>query len=538
MARPEDGFNFKAPDYVAIFAARAERLAYLRSNPRELPALRTYYKAHPADFISDWAVTVDPRVASGGRSPVMPFLLFPRQREMVDWVMERWRTGTPGIMDKSRDIGASWVAMALGCTLGLFHNDISVGVGSYVEDKIDRSGDPDSLFYKARMFLTYLPVEFRGGWDVKKHSAHMRIQFPGTGSSITGEAGDNIGRGGRKSIYFVDEAAHLERPQLIDASLSANTDCRIDMSSVNGMANPFAEKRHSGKIAVFTFHWRDDPRKDDAWYAKKCEELDPILVAQEIDLNYAASVEGVVIPSAWVQAAIGAHTKLGITPSGAKRAALDVGDLGPDKNALAFRHGILLEHVESWKGSLEFDLARTTQRAFRLCDERDYPGFDFDGDGIGADVRSHARIANTTRTAKLPGKGPMPLRVGMFRGSEAVLDPERTVPKTDRKAKDFFKNRKAQAWWSLRFRFEATYRAVQGHPYDPADIISLGDFPERTRLCMELSQPTYSLDNSGKIVIDKQPEGVASPNLADAVMMAFAPKRPAMFISEATVDAI
>ncbi len=36
----------------------------------------------------------------------------------------------------------------------------------------------------------------------------------------------------------------------------------------------------------------------------------------------------------------------------------------------------------------------------------------------------------------------------------------------------------------------------------------------------ELSQPTYSIGNTGKIVIDKAPEGTRSPNLADAVMIA------------------
>ena len=42
---------------------------------------------------------------------------------------------------------------------------------------------------------------------------------------------------------------------------------------------------------------------------------------------------------------------------------------------------------------------------------------------------------------------------------------------------------------------------------------------------MELSQPTYSINTAGKILIDKQPEGASSPNLADAVMIAFNPAK-------------
>lgn len=75
----------------------------------------------------------------------------------------------------------------------------------------------------------------------------MRVEFPETGAVIKGEAGDNIGRGDRTTLYLVDEAAFLQRPLLIDAALSQTTRCRIDLSSVNGMANPFAQKRHGGR---------------------------------------------------------------------------------------------------------------------------------------------------------------------------------------------------------------------------------------------------------------------------------------------------
>jgi hypothetical protein len=74
-----------------------------------------------------------------------------------------------------------------------------VGFGSSKEDKVDRSGDPDSLFWKARFFLKNLPPEFRGSWDESEHSAHLRLQFPDTGSPVIGEAGDQIGRGGRST---------------------------------------------------------------------------------------------------------------------------------------------------------------------------------------------------------------------------------------------------------------------------------------------------------------------------------------------------
>jgi len=513
-------FDYRAADYSGVIAQRIERLRRLRANPASLPAIREYYRADPIQFIQDWGVTADQRGAllSPPRPVVVPFVLFPRQVECATWILERARSREHGLIEKSRDCGVSWLACALAATLCLFNPGVTTGFGSAKEDKLDRSGDPDCLFWKVRCFLKYLPIEFRGGWDESRHSAHLRIVFPGTSSAIVGEAGDNIGRGGRSSIFFVDEAAHLERPELIEASLASNTDCRIDISSVAGMANPFAIKRHSGKIPVFRFHWRDDPRKDDAWYAHQAEILPPAVLAGEVDLDYRASVEGSLIPSAWIESAVGAHVKLGITPSGIRTAALDVADTGNDLNALAGRHGILLQHLRSWSGKGS-DLYASVVCAFGLCEEYGYRSLLYDSDGLGSGVRGDARIINETRRAA----GKRAIFDEPYRGSEAPYDPTGSmVP--GRTNLDLFANRKAQEWWAMRLRFERTHRAVSsGAAADPDALISLSpDLPELNQLCVELSQPTYRLNAAGKILVDKVPDGARSPNLADAMVIAFA----------------
>jgi hypothetical protein len=519
-------FDFRNPDYKAVFEWRIERLQDIRARPGVLPALKTYYRDNPAQFIIDWGMTFDPRNVERGLPAQIPFLLFPKQEEWIVWFLERWKAQEPGITEKTRDMGMSWLTVALADTVCLFNQGVVVGFGSRKEEYVDKIGSPKSLFWKARQFMSLLPAEFRGSWDVGSHAPHMRIVFPDSGSVITGESGDGIGRGDRSSFYIVDESAFLERPQLVDASLSATTNCRQDISTPNGMGNPFAQKRHSGKIKVFTFHWRDDPRKDDAWYARQREFLDPVTVAQEIDINYAASAEGVLIPSEWVQAAIGAHRKLGIEPTGSRRGALDVADEGKDKNAFAGRHGFLLDYVKSWSGKGS-DIFSTVERAMSICDERGYTSFDYDADGLGAGVRGDARVINEQRSAA----GKFPVRDEPFRGSGAVDDPEGEMVK-ERKNKDFFANAKAQAWWALRLRFQAVYRAVvEQMPYNPDDIISIDpDLEELVPLTMELSQPTYTVNTVGKIVIDKAPEGTMSPNLADAVMICFQPASRALDI--------
>ncbi len=509
-------FDFKNPDYAQVFEWRIERLQRIRQNPESLPALKTFYKNNPAQFIIDWGVTYDPRNIERGLPSYIPFLLFPKQEEWIHWLMDGWKLQKPSITEKTRDMGMSWLMMGLSCSLGLHNHGLSVGVGSRKEEYVDLIGSPKALFEKGRMFLSGLPPEFRGGWIREKHSPFKRIIFPETGSVITGEAGDGIGRGDRASLYFVDEAAFLERPHLVDASLSATTNSRNDISTPNGMSNSFAQRRHSGKIRVFTFHWRDDPRKDDDWYNKQLDELDAVTVAQEIDIDYAASVEGVLIPSAWVQSAIDAHKKLGITISGSKIMALDVADEGIDKNSIAGRYGVLLNYLETWSGK-DSDIFATSKKAVEATADSQSEYFLYDADGMGAGVRGDARVVNEQR------KGLADVIAYPFRGSAGIYKPE-AEDILGKKNKDAFDNFKAQAGWALRKRFLLTHRAVvDGMAFDPNDIISIDStLDELSALTTELSQPTYAKTNAGKLLINKKPKGTPSPNRFDAVMMVFA----------------
>ena len=518
MSRPT--VDFKNPDYVSIYQWREKKLKQLRANPFLLSGLRDYYKDNPIDFMEDWGMTFDPRNVGTHLPAAMPFILFPRQREWLEEVLAAWKKPEPLLTEKSRDVGISWLATGLGASICLFNRDVTIGYGSRKEEYVDDLGDPKALFFKARQFISMLPKEFRGGWEQRKHAPFMRISFPNTNSVMTGEAGDNIGRGGRTSLFFVDESAHLQRPHLVDAALSANTNCRIDMSSVNGMANSFAERRHSGNVKVFTFHWRDDPRKDDAWYAKKSKELDAITVAQEIDLNYNASTES-LIPALWVNAALDAHLKLGIKPTGERRGALDIADEGKDLNAFAGGHGIVIDHIESWSGKGS-DIYGSVEKAFDICDIYHYSGgFHFDSDGLGSGARGDARKINEARKAKKQKE----ITVQSWRGSASPAFPEKSMVE-GRTNEDFFANAKAQGWWNLRILFQNTYRAViEGLPFDQDELISISSAaPEYRRLITELSQITYTKNSAGKIVIDKAPDGTKSPNHADAVMILRAPK--------------
>lgn len=328
-------------DYVAAYARRADNLKNIREKNLSPAALKEYYKDNPVAFINDWGMTFDPRNAEIGLESNIPFLLFPKQAEFVEWVVARWKNREDGLTEKSRDMGISWLCVAIAVWMWLFYPGTVIGFGSRKEEYVDKLGDPKALFWKVRQFINMLPKELRPvGYDDRKHAPHMRILNPENGSSIIGEAGDNIGRGNRTSIYFKDESAFYEHPDAIDAALSQTSNCKIDVSTPNGNGNAFYRKRHSGKIPVFSFHWKDDPRKDDAWYKRQCETLDPVIVAQEIDIDYNASTS-----DAWIDGeSIAAAQRLGaadIEVFGGWIVGIDAAHFGDDESIIHMRRGRL-----------------------------------------------------------------------------------------------------------------------------------------------------------------------------------------------------
>jgi hypothetical protein len=217
-----------------------------------------------------------------------------------------------------------------------------------------------------------------------------------------------------------------------------------------------------------------------------------------------------------------------IQPTGRKSGALDVADEGKDMNAFCGRHGVVLEFIDEWSGKGS-DIFKTTYKAYDICDAMGYELFKYDQDGLGAGVRGDARIIASRRAEA----GQRVIEAEPFRSSDAVFNPEGEDVK-GRKNKDYFQNRKAQAWWNLRRKFEKTYGwVVEGRECDPDDIISIhSNIKHHSKLIGELSQPTYTMNDVGKIVINKAPDNTKSPNLADAVMIAYSTtSRPPIKIS-------
>ena len=537
MQLPSRAAEAWPPDYVAEFAARQRRLIQIRSDPNMLAGALAYYAEPTAErciaFIEHWCVTYDPRNAGSKLTPTtMPFILFDRQKDLVRFLLACLNDEEGGLIEKCRDMGATWVCAALSVWLWLFWPGVAVGWGSRKEILVDKLGDPDSIFEKMRKIVANLPREFLPAeLNAGQHMTFMKFINPDNGATITGEAGDNIGRGGRKRIYFKDESAHYERPELIEASLGDNTNVQIDISSVNGLGNVFHRRREAGlewpdvqegRTRVLVMDWRDHPAKDQAWYDKRrAKAVSEGLLhkfAQEVDRDYASAVQGVIIPADWVAAAIDAHIKLGFDDSGAWRAALDPADEGADRHALAVAKGSIVKAIDDWPDG---DVGAATRKALGELTGITVD-LQYDSIGVGAGVKSEA---NRLRDEDLLPKG---ISFTPWAASFGVLNPDdHLIPGDDESPinSDFFANLKAQAWWELRRRFERTYKAViEGEKHDPDSLISLpSGMPKLATLRKELSQATRGKTGALKLVVNKTPEGTTSPNMADALVMAFWP---------------
>jgi phage terminase large subunit len=231
--------------------------------------------------------------------------------------------------------------------------------------------------------------------------------------------------------------------------------------------------------------------------------------------------DGVIIKRSWIMAAIDAHKALGIKPEGRKRLGFDIADSGADKCATVFAHGSIVLGADMWKAS-EDELLKSCTRAYHDARERQ-ASITYDSIGVGASAGAKFGEINEAQSSS------QRVSYEKFNAGGAVWMPE-AIYTAQTKNRDMFANIKAQAWWLLADRFRNTYNAVRnGESYPPDQMISLSsDLPHLEQLIDELSTPRRDYDANGRVRVESKKDlakrEVASPNLADAIVMAFAPE--------------
>lgn len=269
----------------------------------------------PAYWVNGYVFTYDPRIV---RQPAQPFILYPFQERALETLLNA--LGRHDVLiEKSRDMGASWLIVLTFLWAWMYRPLQSFLVGSRKEDLVDKSGDPRSLFWKMDFTLNYLPKWMLPGTTRNKLALHN----DDNGSTIDGEStNSDFARGDRRTAILLDEFAAVENGQSILAAVQDATPCTIYNSTPQGSGNAFYAKAQSD-IVKLRFHWSEHPTKrvglytatngsvevlDEGyehppdypfitdgklrspWYDNECKRRDDVrLIAQELDIDYGAS---------------------------------------------------------------------------------------------------------------------------------------------------------------------------------------------------------------------------------------------------------
>lgn len=251
-----------------------------------------------------------------------PFCTWDFQDKALVGLVESINMGRDEVWEKSRDMGASWLALM---TFFWFWLSPEGGgdflLGSRIEDYVDKKGDMRALFPKIRYALYRLPQWLRPKkFKPRKHDTYMKLENSETGSTIIGESNNaNFSTGGRFLGVLFDELGKWESTDTQAWTAAGDaTPSRLAVSTPFGAGGQYYNLTTDGKTLKRTFHWTEHPekskdlscqwpppneedmsrlgddwtpqeRKVSPWYLKQIARRSKREVAQEIDIDYLGS---------------------------------------------------------------------------------------------------------------------------------------------------------------------------------------------------------------------------------------------------------
>ncbi len=249
--------------------------------------------------------TFDPRPRKSKRPLKIPFVTHGYQDEALLLMIQGIDEQKDVMMLKSRDMGATWMMIAVFLWRWLYKRDETFLMGSRKEELVEKPGDHKTLFAKLDFLFENLPSFLKPrAHEVERTKLHLGNHLNGT--TIDGESTNaDFAAGDRRTAIGLDEFALMDNGQQIDAISSQTTNCRIISSTPRGRNHMFKrwEIINAGESGyLINMHWPRHPEKamglyyDDAgrsrspWYdaaAKKIGHRQ--LVAQELDMDFIGS---------------------------------------------------------------------------------------------------------------------------------------------------------------------------------------------------------------------------------------------------------
>ena len=306
-----------------ILIERHKLLQKAKNNPKLQQAIIALCKKDIMYFFDNFLWTdKNKNLFTGDEPSVIPFIPFEFQKEFILETRNSIENGTRKpqerddftnvFVEKSRQMGISWVAMAIFVYGWIFH-DHKYLVISQKEEDVDKLGDMKSLFEKIRFMIENIPTRMLPkDFDRKRGSENNKyksVSTPHGTWSITGEsANPNAGRWGTYNAIFLDEMAFMQNATSINTACASATPCRIFNSTPNGQGNEFYRMREmtqdrvvqwifqKKQIKGLRYHRTDHPKYDEARYKWKIQGMTPEKIAQELEIDYNTAIVWRVYP--------------------------------------------------------------------------------------------------------------------------------------------------------------------------------------------------------------------------------------------------
>ncbi len=248
-------------------------------------------------WISRFCRTFDPR------PDVIPhdidFDLYDYEEAYVDELVDGIINGGDKFVEKSRDMGVSWVTLAVFLWAWCELDGFQALVGSRKEEYVDKSGDISSLFGKFDYLIQNIkdPLLLPKGFELAKHRTYMKLVNPANGNTIIGESSNkNFSRAGRYSVVFFDEFGFWPDARRSWQAAGDATKFRLAVTTPPDEPSYAKTLRFSDKIKIITLHWRLHPKKDSAWYEYEKSRRNEEEVLHELDISWEYSSVGKPYP--------------------------------------------------------------------------------------------------------------------------------------------------------------------------------------------------------------------------------------------------
>ena len=210
----------------------------------------------------------------------LPFNTWEVQDECIERLIYSIRYGGDLLVDKSREMGATWIVLGAFFAEWLLVPDSMFLVISRKEEYVWKRGNPDTLYWKLEYLLKNLPHWVTPKVDLsERHLLNIN-----NGSVIDGESTNaDVGAGGRRQAIMCDEFARVNPADAlwIADTLSDTTPARIFNSTPTSRGHPFGQIRFGGRVPVVTLGWWRHPWKIQGHY--ESPTIDKVVI---YDLSY------------------------------------------------------------------------------------------------------------------------------------------------------------------------------------------------------------------------------------------------------------